>query len=134
MHNDKLTRFKEKHSGYVAPSIIADPNPISKIKDITSDSKWIKVKGRLNKVRTIRSKSKPHLEVYSSDITDGTGQLRVVWFNMPGVVYAPGGDQEYVFMGKIQHKPGQKTLVSPAFTTVEDMDKWKRRASKELGY
>ena len=70
-----------------------------------------------------RTTSKPYLKLYEAFLSDRSGRIRAVWFNLESLIYVDT-TKEYVFFGKLKQKGLRGTIESPIFTTFDDYKKW----------
>ncbi len=112
--------FVKRYGSYTAPKIIVDTTPLQKIgADLQGR---VKVAGELGSISIVRSSIKPYLEMYVSNIRDRSGSLRVIWFNRLAVNYLVG-NTTYLFLGEIDAKNDEKTLVSPIFAPLHEVER-----------
>ena len=121
--------FLKRHEGYIAPSIVADSTPLSTIAH-TIEGK-AKIRGRLGHLKVRTSKGKPYLKIYEMTVRDSTGEIKAIWFNKPFLNYV-NKNREYIFLGIVQMRYQKLTLVSPHFTTIEDVKSWTEYYKKQV--
>lgn len=113
-------------SGYNAPKIVASGLSITDIKDV--ELGIIQISGSLGGI-VQKNTLKPYLKLYESIVTDETGSLRVIWFNRDSLKYLDHS-KIYIFLGKLEHFNGVKSLISPIFTPIDNYKKWVKILSK----
>jgi len=123
-------QFVKDNDGYVSPRIVVNDTPLCKIQTITTGV--VKIKGVLGNLVIKGSGRKPHLVIYEMKITDSSGSIRAVWFNMPSLEFISRA-KEYIFLGKVtSDSMGKLTIMSPTFSTTDDVKKWQAKLDKLL--
>ncbi|MBR3180036.1 ATP-dependent DNA helicase RecG [Candidatus Saccharibacteria bacterium] len=90
-----------------------------KIKDIHPGK--IIVKGKIKNLTTRRAKRR-NLSVTEGIIDDGTGEIKVIWFNQSYRAKQFTEDREYYFTGNYELKNGRFSLMSPSAALATDID------------
>lgn len=75
----------------------------------------VTVVGRVEHLESRRSFKNKRLSVTEAIIADGTGTIRVVWFNQPFIKAQLKEGGEYVFQGKFEFKNNYLSLQNPSF-------------------
>ncbi len=100
---DLLLYFPRRHDDF---SLVT---PIEK----AQAGERVSVRGRLLHVRAVRTPRR-RMQLTEGVVSDGTGRLRVVWFNQPYLARQLRVDQELVLAGKVDLDPaGRPTLLNP---------------------
>lgn len=68
----------------------------------------------LPKVQKVRN-----LKILNCSISDGTGTIRMTWFNMPFLMGALHSGTRYIFRGKVIRKNGRLVMEQPQMLTKE---------------
>ncbi len=101
---DLLTYFPRRHDDFSLVTPIAQAQP----------GERVSVRGRLEHVRAVHTPRR-HLRLTEASITDGTGHLRVVWFNQPYLAKKLRIGDHLILAGKVDRDPaGRLTLQNPA--------------------
>lgn len=78
------------------------------------------VKGKIDSL-TARRARRRNLSIIEGVIRDGTGAIKVVWFNQNYRMRQFSPDKEYLFMGTYELKNGRFQLTSPSSAALSDV-------------
>lgn len=94
--------------------------PAVPIREITKDG-IITINATVLKRPDVKLTSK--IKLVSSVLTDGTGEMKAVWFNMPYLskTLRPGG--RYIFRGKVIRGRGGFTMEQPVIMSITEYEK-----------
>ena len=92
---------------------------VTKISDILPGK--VVVRGKIEKLTSRRAR-KRNLSIIEGEIKDGTGSIKVVWFNQSYRMRQFTPDKEYVFSGVYELKNGRFQLTSPSSALYADVD------------
>lgn len=84
------------------------------IADLT-EGEEASVHARVIKIKTSKSWRRK-LNIAEAHIADGTGAMRVVWFNQPYMANIIKQDRDYMFTGKVKRDKKGLVMANPAFT------------------
>ena len=79
------------------------------------------IKGRIENLSSRRARSR-NLSIIEGTVTDGTGSVRVVWFNQSYRIRQFSPDREYCFAGTYELKNGRFQLTSPSSALASDVE------------
>jgi len=102
---------------YYFPKTYEDRTNIKTISDITGDETVI-LKAKLISIDNIRTRTKKTMT--RGRISDGTGILDVIWFQMPYLIKSMNIGEEYIFYGKIK-KGFNFQLTNPEYKKLNDV-------------
>lgn len=107
---DFVYNLPRDYENYEAPTSIAEMRPGKVV-----------VKGQISNLTT-RQARRRNLSVTEGVISDGTGSIKVIWFNQSYRVrqFTPG--KEYYFTGNYELKNGRYSLISPTAAEVAEID------------
>ena len=90
--------------------------PICPIRELV-EGEVCAVEGVLDSLPKMRKVRK--LKILSCSIQDGTGIVRLTWFNMPFVMSSLHSGTRYIFRGKVIRKNGVLVIEQPQMLTKE---------------
>ncbi len=79
------------------------------------------IKGKIDSITTRRARRR-NLTVTEGIIRDGTGGVKVVWFNQSYRARQFSPEKEYYFTGNYELKNGRWSIISPSAALVSDID------------
>lgn len=96
---------------------------LSQIAPISQLEPWttVTVKGRVELIQNKRSPKK-HTMITEAIISDGTGKMKVVWFNQPFIGKVLKNGDEVYFSGKVDQDYYGIQMVSPVYEKVMDAE------------
>lgn len=79
------------------------------------------IRGKIDQLSARRAKRR-NLSIVEGIISDGTGSIKVVWFNQNYRIKQFDPDKEYYFTGSYELKNGRYSLMSPSAALASDID------------
>lgn len=79
------------------------------------------IKGKIDSLTTRRARRR-NLTVTEGIVRDGTGGVKVVWFNQSYRARQFSPEKEYYFTGNYELKNGRWSIISPSAALVSDID------------
>ncbi len=79
------------------------------------------IKGKIDSITTRRARRR-NLTVTEGIVRDGTGGVKVVWFNQSYRARQFSPEKEYYFTGNYELKNGRWSIISPSAALVSDID------------
>ena len=107
---DFFYNLPRDYENFSAPISIADMRPGKVV-----------IRGKIDKISTRRARRR-NLSITEGVISDGTGSVKVVWFNQSYRAKQFDPAREYYFMGSFELKNGRYSLISPSAALVSDID------------
>ncbi len=107
---DMFYNLPRDYENYAAPTQIAEIRPGKVV-----------IRGKISQISTRRARRR-NLTVTEGIISDGTGAVRVVWFNQFYREKQFSEEKEYFFTGNYELKNGRYSLISPACAEVAQID------------
>lgn len=107
---DFFYNLPRDYENYAKPSAICDIRPGKVV-----------VKGRISELSSRRAKRR-NLSITEGVVSDGTGAIRVVWFNQSYRLRQFAPDKEYYFTGMYELKNGRWQLTSPAAALASEVE------------
>ena len=97
-----------------------DFSEVKKIKELQVGEK-VTVEGVLKGLNT-KTTFKRRMSIVEGAISDGSGFLKIIWFNQPFIMNSLRVDETYRFSGKVDYNGGMFVLSNPSFEK-SDKDK-----------
>lgn len=107
---DFFYNLPRDYENYQAPTSIANIMPGKVV-----------IKGKIDSLSTRRARRR-NLSVTEGIVKDGTGALKVVWFNQGYRLKQFSPEKEYYFTGNYEFRNGRYSLVSPSAAEVSEVD------------
>ena len=107
---DFFYNLPRDYENYEKPTSIAEIRPGKVV-----------VRGKIDSLSTRRAK-KRNLSITEGVIRDGTGAIKVVWFNQSYRAKQFSPDKEYYFTGNFELKNGRYSLITPSCAEVDDVE------------
>ena len=107
---DFFYNLPRDYENYAAPSAISEIRPGKVV-----------IKGRISDLESRRARRR-NLSITEGVIRDGTGAVRVVWFNQSYRLRQFAPDKDYFFTGVYELKNGRFQLTSPQAALAADVD------------
>ena len=107
---DFLYNLPRDYENYEAPTSISEVRPGKVV-----------IRGKIDSLSNRRARRR-NLSITEGVIRDGTGAVKVVWFNQGYRVRQFSPDKEYYFTGNYEFRNGRYSLVSPSAAEVSDID------------
>lgn len=107
---DFFYNLPRDYENYERPTSIAEIRPGK-----------IVIKGKIDSISTRRAR-KRNLSITEGVIRDGTGAIKVIWFNQSYRAKQFSSDKEYFFTGEYEFKNGRYSLISPSCAEASEID------------
>ena len=107
---DFLYNLPRDYENYEAPTSIAEMRPGKVV-----------IRGRIDSLTTRRARRR-NLSITEGVVRDGSGAVKVVWFNQRYRIRQFQPDKEYYFTGNYELKNGRYSLISPSAAEVSQVD------------
>lgn len=107
---DFFYNLPRDYENYEAPTSISEMRPGKVV-----------IKGKIENLSTRRARRR-NLSVTEGVISDGTGSVKVVWFNQSYRIKQFSKEKEYYFTGNFELRNGRYSLISPSAAEVADID------------
>lgn len=107
---DFFYNLPRDYENYEAPTSISEVRPGKVV-----------IKGRIDSLSSRRAKRR-NLTITEGVVRDGTGAIKVVWFNQGYRIKQFSPEKEYYFMGNYELKNGRYSLISPSSAEVAQVD------------
>ena len=107
---DFLYNLPRSYENYDMPTTISEIRPGKVV-----------ICGRISELATRQARQK-NMPITEGIVSDGTGMVKVIWFNQPYRVRQFSPEKNYYFMGKYEMRNGRYSLISPSATEASAID------------
>ena len=107
---DFFYNLPRDYENYETPTSIAEMRPGKVV-----------IKGKIDSL-SVRQARRRRLSIVEGVIRDGTGAVKVVWFNQSYRMRQFSPEKEYFFTGNFELKNGRYSLISPSAAEVAEID------------
>ncbi|MBQ2643566.1 ATP-dependent DNA helicase RecG [Candidatus Saccharibacteria bacterium] len=107
---DFFYNLPRDYNNYETPTSIAEMRPGK-----------VAIKGKIDSL-SVRQARRRRLSIVEGVIRDGTGAVKVVWFNQSYRMRQFSPEKEYFFTGNFELKNGRYSLISPSAAEVAEID------------